>query len=101
MDELTFKMPTGMTPDAVAQYLNAYLLGAAACQNTPDSDGKPRLGPFSTDSSGLNWQLDAGNDYFLHVEGDMARLNTRYKGRQDDVARAMIALFLLRCGRRD
>ena len=91
MFENKFEIPAGWSPEKLAQTFNAFLLGGLAYKNTDQKKGPYRKEDGSDDA----WQLDGSNDYWLHIDGQTARLTSRYSNDQPTVE-AMITLFQLR-----
>ena len=92
-DDLRFEIPKWMTPEEVATTFAAYLLGPRACENRRLPDGTWQLGPYRKLDDDGRWQLDQGNDFFLHIgEGGAAWLDRRYDS-GEAICQAMIAVF--------
>jgi hypothetical protein len=93
---LTFTVSDGYSRELVAEIFAAYLLGNQAFGNTRPADSEPRrFGPFRNPTSHTDerWQLDPGNDFFLHFDGDTGTLSNRGSVRQKEICIAMLALF--------
>ncbi len=96
MQTADFDVPHGMKPDVMAKTFAAYLQGSLAFENRTDDRGELRSGPYKQDkTSEDSWQLDTSNDFWLHINGDKARIHHRYP-RQKAVAEAAVALFVAR-----
>ena len=93
--ETSFKIPKGMERRIVAETFAAYLIGSLAFTNRDRFHG-PMEKDKGDDSS---WQLDGSNDYWLHIEGDKARINCRNPKTQVLVVKVMVELFNRRYNR--
>ncbi|KND51705.1 MAG: hypothetical protein ABA06_00395 [Parcubacteria bacterium C7867-001] len=89
-----FDVPEGMTSELVACTFAAYLLGSLFNSNWQRSVYGPFRKDYREGTDYERWQLDNTNDYWLHIEGNKAKLVSRYD--RQDVLEAMLTLFKLR-----
>lgn len=82
MTGIVTTLPAGMTPEDAAKVFSGYLQAGRSQQ----------YGPFLK-PGGDGWQLDGGNDYWLHADSNsLIRLTCRYE-HQQKLVRAMVSLF--------
>lgn len=72
---IDFTLPSHMTAQTAANAFAAYLMGPLAFENEKRPDGSRPHGPELTEPN--RWRLDSGNNFFLRVDGDKARLSCR------------------------
>ncbi len=98
MEPIVVKLPEGMSAYQAAEHFTAYLIGASSFNNTKESRGIRRLGPFPSTMTDNKWILDSTNDFWLRA-GDSGTvvLSCRYEG-QYKVIEAMQALFCVQFG---
>ena len=90
-----FDIPKGMDQQEVARAFSAYLLGHLIFQGSRNETDSFYYGPFKKERHGeTNWQLEPGNDYWLHIfsSGSRAVISCRYP-KQTAVLEAAVQLF--------
>jgi hypothetical protein len=91
MPEIIVPLPQGFSLEDTAKTFAAYLMGQNALDpELFDVNGQHEFGPHHLEESN-KFQLDIGNNYWLHQNDDKtARLTSRYDG---PVIQAMFDLF--------
>lgn len=94
----TFKIPSGMSHEEVADTFAAYRLGGRTFlrrgARVPSPDPRP-YGPYRNPGDDMSWQLDDSNLFWLFFKGaDVAQLGCRIE-RYLEECELMVRLFEL------